>query len=82
MDLPNLLNDRMNQEADARLRRRRELQERAEIRATAREAAEEGKIASLNVQIEKWNTLGVSSANSHTLTLPVIQPLGSSVPRP
>jgi hypothetical protein len=77
MDVSRLLNERAAQEADARLRRRSLEAEKAAERAAAREALETEQINTLQAQLNKWTSFGVTNANSHDLKDPVIVPTGS-----
>ncbi len=77
MNLPSLLNERAAQEADARLRRRSLAAEKAAERAASREALETEQINTLQAQLNKWNNVGVTNANSHDLKDPVVVPTGS-----
>ncbi len=78
MEVNNLINERRDQEAEARLRRRREMAVQAAARAAAREAEEAEHVSSLQAKIDKWNVKGVSNANSYDLKDPVVAPLGST----
>lgn len=77
MEVGQLLANRTAQEETARASRKREQGKKAEKRAIAREAAAAEKVENIQSQINKWNEIGVSAANSYTLAMPVIQPLGS-----
>jgi len=77
MDIPLLLIARTEREADARLRRRRQQEEAAEVWAANRERADAERIVGLQSQIEKWKSSGISSANLHVLESPVVRPSGT-----
>ena len=77
MDIPLLIIARTEREADARLRRRRQLEAAAEVRAVSRERADAERIVGLQSQIEKWKSSGISSANLHVLEPPVVRPHGT-----
>jgi len=77
MDVPLLLIARTELEADARLRRRRELEEKAAERAAKRERIDDERLATLHSQIEKWKYFGLVSANLHVLEDPLVRPMGT-----
>jgi hypothetical protein len=51
--------------------------EKAAERAAAREGVEAEQINTLQAQMNKWTTVGVTNANLHDLKDPVIVPTGS-----
>ncbi len=77
MEVNHLINERTDQEVEARLRRRREMAVQAAARAAAREAEEAEHVSSLQAQTDKWTIKGVLNANSYDLKDPVVAPLGS-----